>query len=243
MLLLLLSYFDTKIGPKLFLKVPENINNNYLKDIPRLMDIHDKGYFIYESGKLRTANLIFQIFNQNARGQKESIMISIALLNDKTDLKIYELLLKNFSFKFKSIDEIYKGFYVEKVKGKSTCEAYEKIKDLTNSLYFAAESYKISLMLPEINLDDKDKNEFIREMMSLSPKEREEVVDNILNRINSEASKEREKLADDILNKENLTILSEDFLNKITKIGFKKKLKEEKLKSKRDTIQPYYQDN
>lgn len=135
MRLLILSYFDKIIGPKIFLKVPDNYNSNYLQYIPNLIDYYDEGYFIHEFVILKTANLIFQISSPLARGYMEIAMISIVLLNEEINPNFFQESLKYFVFEIKRINDIYQGFYIEKEEIKGTRKAYIKMKDLMNLIY------------------------------------------------------------------------------------------------------------
>ena len=65
--MLILSYFDRIIGPRLFLTFPENLieelGEDYLKQVSDLLDApDDDGFFTHNfSPELRTANWMFSI--------------------------------------------------------------------------------------------------------------------------------------------------------------------------------------
>jgi hypothetical protein len=112
------------------------------------------------------------------------------------------------------------------------------------------ENVKLSLITEEfldkidkIGFDENDKIEFIREMLCLTPKERQEIINNILNKIKSEISPvlSSKKILENMVNKKQilhifnkekfikkvsqlektkLTLMSEEFLYKVDKIGF-----------------------
>ena len=58
---LILCRFDPTYGPKVFLKAPNSLNEEKIKDIPSLMELRSKGVFIHISEDLKTANLFFKI--------------------------------------------------------------------------------------------------------------------------------------------------------------------------------------
>ncbi|MBN1800430.1 MAG: hypothetical protein JW891_02935 [Candidatus Lokiarchaeota archaeon] len=116
--MLVLSYFDTRLGPRVFLTIPldlisrsgsasENIDN-----IKNLLDRDDEGFFIHNfSPELKTANLVFNIFSKWARGRQETIMISAICSEEEPDYFVYESVLTAFKEKISAITDIYKAFY------------------------------------------------------------------------------------------------------------------------------------
>ena len=109
-----MSHFDTRFGPKLFLKVPESPSPIFLTQIPLLMDFYEKGFFIHEFGELKSFNLIFTIPSPGARGDIETLMISIIFLGEEDeDPIIFQTILDQFVLELKRIKDLYKGFYRE----------------------------------------------------------------------------------------------------------------------------------
>ena len=127
---LILSHFDSKIGPKVIKTVGDEILEDNLKEIIRYMDYHEEGYFIHEFNGISSANIIFFIPSPIARGNFEIAMISIVLIDDDTDPKSYYPLLNQFVSECKNINDAYRGFH--SIKGESSLarECYDNIKDL-----------------------------------------------------------------------------------------------------------------
>ena len=108
---LVLSYFDSKIGPKVIKTVGDEILREDLKEILQYIDYHEKGYFIHEFRRIKSANMIFFVESPLARGKTEKVMISVVLINEDTDPRTYSHLLELFEKKFKQIKDVYNGFY------------------------------------------------------------------------------------------------------------------------------------
>ncbi|MFX1392919.1 MAG: ADP-ribosylation factor-like protein [Promethearchaeota archaeon] len=150
---LVLSRFDCKIGPKVFLNVPELPNKDLLDKIPRLMDIYEEMFFIHELDEFKTTNLVFTIPSPIARGGQETLMISIIILNnEEADPKIFKEVLEQFVHELKKREEIYRGFYREDKNFEDNQEMYEIIKDLLNSVYFSLPKETFFVKARDINL-------------------------------------------------------------------------------------------
>ncbi len=153
MFVLVLSHFDSIIGPMVFLNVPELPSQEVLNEIPRLLDFYQEGFFIYEFEDLRTSNLIFTIPSPIARGGEVNLMISIITMNDEEgDLTIFQETLKQFSHELKQIEDVYKAFESNKINSIDHRELSVKIVELLNSVYTALPEYTISTEKKEINL-------------------------------------------------------------------------------------------
>lgn len=153
MFCLVLSYFDSREGPKVVLNVPELPNLVFLDQIPRLMDFYEEAFFIHEFGELKTSNLIFTVPSPVARGGQETLMISILILYDEeTDPKIFQNLLEQFAYELIRIKGVYKGFYREDQNIEDSQEMYKKIEDLLNSVYHSLPKETLFIKAREINL-------------------------------------------------------------------------------------------
>ena len=116
--MILLSYFDRIIGPKVFITNPpnliEDLDEEYLNQIKSLLDSNDEGFFThYFSSELKTANWIFTIKSNWARGRSEIAMISAIISEEEPDYVVYEKIFSKFLGKIKNIPDIYKAFYVD----------------------------------------------------------------------------------------------------------------------------------
>jgi len=113
MITVLLSHFDMKIGPRLFLTYPEietDINKD-LKEIPYLLDLRNTGFFVHNYEEVKTANYSFEIPNVHVRGEKENLLLSIVVTENNFDLHLLNQFLSRFEEKISSIKDLYKVFY------------------------------------------------------------------------------------------------------------------------------------
>ena len=112
-----LSHFHMQLGPQVFLVSPESHNFEELQEIPNLMDLYDEGFFIHITEKLKSANIIFHLPSEYARGNKETLQISL-VIDAKSDINLESIrnLLEEFIVRISSINACYKGFYVKSQK-------------------------------------------------------------------------------------------------------------------------------
>ncbi|MHA1272240.1 MAG: hypothetical protein ACTSVV_15440 [Promethearchaeota archaeon] len=129
MIFTILSSFDNRLGPKIFIKIPNSGSVPYFNEIPLLMDFYKRGFFVHEFNNIKTANLIFDIYSPCARGKREMLMISIVLYQEKIniDLNSFKEILEFFAMQITQIEDIYKGFYFEEIN-----EGKEKLKEIVN---------------------------------------------------------------------------------------------------------------
>ncbi len=120
--MLVLSYFDTRLGPRVFLTVPSDLisrsgsASENIDSIKKLLDRDEEGFFIHNfSPELKTANLIFNIFSKWARGRQETIMVSAICSEEEPDYLIYEKVLIAFKEKISAMPDIYKAFYKDSI--------------------------------------------------------------------------------------------------------------------------------
>ncbi|MFW9826287.1 MAG: hypothetical protein ACFFEY_01560 [Candidatus Thorarchaeota archaeon] len=153
MYVLVLSHFDSIIGPRVFLNVPKLPSQYNLEEVARQMDFYSNGFFTYEYGELRTSNLIFTIPSPSARGKEENLMISIVLIDDNdTNLKIYQSTLEQFVDEINKIENLYKVFIRNEPKNKESIKLCIAIKKLLHSAYLALPKETITTIKREINL-------------------------------------------------------------------------------------------
>lgn len=153
MFVLVLSHFDSIVGPMVFLNVPELPSQDFLEQIPRLLDFYEEGFFTYEFGELKTSNLIFSIPSPIARGGEVTLMISIIILNDEdTDLKTFQETLEQFAHELKEIKDVYKAFHRNDTNSIDNTGTCIKIEELLNSVYRVLPKETISTEKRELNL-------------------------------------------------------------------------------------------
>ena len=118
--MLILSFFDRRIGPRIFLTVPNDLPNlekgnlSILNEIKTMLDRDDTGFFVHIfPPDVKTANYIFNLDSKWARGMQESLMISAICHEEDPNYFGYENVFNRFIEKLKTIPEIYKAFYTE----------------------------------------------------------------------------------------------------------------------------------
>lgn len=136
---LILSHFDGEFGPKVFLKAPDALDkdNLKLKQIPLLMDLNHKGFFLHFFDGFKSLNYHFEIDSQYARGNIEMLLISILISEEVTDINIdlARELLESFVEEFVQISDAYKAFYLKSRKYEGEQEKFKEVKDLFFSFY------------------------------------------------------------------------------------------------------------
>jgi len=141
--MLLLSYFDRIIGPKIILTYPENLrdelDNEAIKQIRGLLDSADDGFFTHHfSVDLKTANWIFNLDSSWARGRMELGMLSILLSEEEPDYSFYEKKLSKFVGNIRQIPDIFKAFYIKmgpKEEKENIKKNFEILKEELHNLY------------------------------------------------------------------------------------------------------------
>ncbi|MFX1269105.1 MAG: hypothetical protein ACFFAK_14190, partial [Promethearchaeota archaeon] len=114
MRILVLSHRNLFFPPYIFLKVPETIERDDLKQVPTLIELYEDGFFKHMFGTFKTANLLFDIPSKYSRTKKERLLISIIVDNkNKINTTLAQELLEGFVEEFKKIKKAYKAFYVD----------------------------------------------------------------------------------------------------------------------------------
>ncbi|MFX1273950.1 MAG: hypothetical protein ACFFBP_16175 [Promethearchaeota archaeon] len=151
--MLILSYFDRRIGPRIFLTVPndllneENENLNILNEIKTLLDRDDRGFFIHTFPQdVITANYTFSLNSKWARGHKESLMITAICSEEDPDYTSYEKIFIRFIEKLNKIPEIYKALYIETNVNEEVREEIQKYHEILSDEF--DNTYKILSIKP-----------------------------------------------------------------------------------------------
>lgn len=164
-MIVILSYFHTKIGPLIFYSFPKTqLDREVLDRIYDIMDQPSKEEFLSQSFEnLKLLNYYFQIHSDWARGKNEMVMVSI-IINQQISPEIEEtisILCKKFSKKMQSNEEIFTGFHIydldnyDEVDKQSIIKNDSLIKDWVQDLYWEvmgdtrrkSEEEKITLLL------------------------------------------------------------------------------------------------
>jgi len=110
---LILSYFNTRIGPVISISAPRQEIEKELEDIPRSMDIYHEAFFAHSIDSFDTANLPFSINNNDARGRKITFMISYVAKKDLLDIPFTRYLLDVFARQFSQIKHLEQLFVAD----------------------------------------------------------------------------------------------------------------------------------
>jgi len=129
--ILVLSHRNLFFPPYIFLKVPETIERDDLKQVPTLIELYEDGFFKHMFGTFKTANLLFDISSKYSRTKKERLLISIIVDNkNKINTTLAQELLEGFVDEFKKIKKAYKAFYVTSQVYQGDPDKLEEIRTL-----------------------------------------------------------------------------------------------------------------
>ncbi|MFX1436372.1 MAG: hypothetical protein ACFFAA_04080 [Promethearchaeota archaeon] len=119
-MIVILSYFHTKIGPLIFYSFPKKqLDKEISARIYDIMDQPKKEEFFtqsFENSKL--LNYYFQIYSDWARGSSEMLMLSL-MTSLKISSEIEETissLCKKFSERMQSSEDIFTGFHIKELE-------------------------------------------------------------------------------------------------------------------------------
>jgi len=134
--ILILSHFDPIVGPKTFLQAPGLIKKDILEQIPSLMNLYEeKGFFVHIFKNLKSANLLFDIPNQQARGSLDTLLVSILITEGEVNVKLYQELLNGFAMELQKIPHVYKAFYHGSSKVEFDQDVFTKVQKLFYNFY------------------------------------------------------------------------------------------------------------
>lgn len=140
--MLLMLYFHSILGPDVIFSDSEeflnNLDENVLDDIKRLIDTANPGFFTHDLNKqLKSANYFFTLRSAWARGRHEMVMLTKILQEKEPDMEYYEREFSKFAEKLnKNGYPYFKAFYFRKHpadKKSEVNEAYEKLKEEFNT--------------------------------------------------------------------------------------------------------------
>ncbi|UCD01821.1 MAG: hypothetical protein JSV23_02035, partial [Promethearchaeota archaeon] len=125
-MIVILSYFHTRIGPLIFYSFPKTQLDEEIADrIYEVMNQPKKEEFLTQSFEgLKLLNYYFQIHSDWARGNKEMLMLSI-MTTQQISPEIEDTisnLCKKFSGKMQSNEEIFTGFHFMELKSHNESE-------------------------------------------------------------------------------------------------------------------------
>ncbi len=133
--IVILSHFDKKIGPRIVLRAPDNIEIKNLNRIPSLMDLEETGFLIHITDDFKCANRIFTVPNFNARGGIETLQLSVVIdVENNIDLNSVRKMLTDFSKRIIKINDCYKAFQL-KSENKGEIPALKSLIKVFNRFY------------------------------------------------------------------------------------------------------------
>ncbi|MFX0082584.1 MAG: PAS domain S-box protein [Candidatus Hodarchaeota archaeon] len=135
---LILSHRNSYLPPSIFLQIPEKIQRDDLKQVPLLIDIYEKGFFIHTFGTFKTANLIFNVPSKYSNSGIERLLISL-VVDGKSNIKstLAEEFLEGLVEEFKKIEDVFKAFYVDSMFDEGDHTKLEEIRRLLNVFYIS----------------------------------------------------------------------------------------------------------
>ncbi|MFX0005003.1 MAG: ADP-ribosylation factor-like protein, partial [Promethearchaeota archaeon] len=114
MRILILSHRNPYFPPYIFLKIPETIQRDDLKQVPYLINLYDDGFFIHTFGTFKTANLIFDIPSEYSNTSKERLLITLVTdSKSQINVNLAQEFLEGLVEDFKKIEDVYKAFYMD----------------------------------------------------------------------------------------------------------------------------------
>ena len=118
-MIVIISYFHTKIGPLIFYSYPKKqLDKEISSRIYDIMDQPTKEEFLIQTfGNLKLLNYYFQIRSDWARGSSEMLMLSL-LTSQQISPEIEETisnLCKKFSEKMQTKEDVFTGFHIKEL--------------------------------------------------------------------------------------------------------------------------------
>jgi hypothetical protein len=139
-LIVILSYFHTKIGPSIFYSFPKKqLEEEISARIYDIMDQPNREEFLTQSFEnLKLLNYYFQINSEWARGSSEMLMLSI-MVSQQLSAEIEDSILnlcKKFSERMQTNENMFTGFHIKEINNHD-----ENDKDLIRKNNFLIKSW------------------------------------------------------------------------------------------------------
>lgn len=132
---LVLSFIDAEAGPQILLTFPEVSDIQDLEKVPILMKNSTDGFFSHFFDNFKTVNRVFKIASEWARGEYESLMISIVLSEEDIDLDLARAFLERFIKNFQKIPNAFKALYLDSKSYTGDPALFEEIRRLLEQTY------------------------------------------------------------------------------------------------------------
>ncbi|HME53049.1 MAG TPA: hypothetical protein VKM55_12580 [Candidatus Lokiarchaeia archaeon] len=115
MVSILLSIFDTRLGPVSFMAIPQKLNAEIVKKTAKLMDfVHEPDeFFIQEDPEdgIKSINLALAIPSKWARGGVEMAQLSVITTEESPPIDLFKQRMIEFRDKLLEDQDIYMAFY------------------------------------------------------------------------------------------------------------------------------------
>ncbi len=143
----LLSIFDTRLGPVSWMVIPRNMNEKIVKKTVKLMDfVHDDEFFIKDDPEdgVKSINMPISIMSKWARGQAEMAQLSVFTMEEAPAIDVFKRSMLDFKEELAKDPEIYMAFYTGNRK-----------EYIPTSFFTTAEGKAIDPALLERLIDEK----------------------------------------------------------------------------------------
>ncbi|MDX1797348.1 MAG: PAS domain S-box protein, partial [Candidatus Lokiarchaeia archaeon] len=141
---LVLSHRNPYFPPYIFLKTPDTIEREDIKQVPLLIDLYDTGFFKHTFGTFKTANLIFDIPSEYSNTRHEHLLISLVIDGkSRINTTLAQKFLEGFVEDFKKVDDAFKAFYVNSRIYKGDPKKLTEIMQLLNSFHASFPEEKV----------------------------------------------------------------------------------------------------
>lgn len=111
----LLSMFDTRMGPVVWLAMPERFNEAIVKRTAKLMDFfHEQDEFFIQDNAdegIKSINMAFSVDSAWARGKKELVQVSVFTTEESPPIEAYKEKLQAFKARVLEDPDAYMAFY------------------------------------------------------------------------------------------------------------------------------------
>jgi len=109
-MVVIISHFDSKIGPRIFLTYPEIEITEDIKGVKTAMDYKDSEGFVMVRDNIMSLNYLIAIPSPHARGRQETVLLSYILTETEPNEKFYKSHILRAVKNIKSVPDIYKAF-------------------------------------------------------------------------------------------------------------------------------------
>jgi hypothetical protein len=150
---LILSYFDMKMGPKVFLSAPVKQLEPPLNEIASMMDFNpNDAFFVHSIGNYDIANRSFSVDSEKARGKQIDMLLSYAVKKNYLDIEFAKNILKDFIPYIKNFKDIQTIFLNDPgVKSKDKKEKIEELETIFHWYFQSINEKKIRYYIDKIS--------------------------------------------------------------------------------------------